>query len=89
MSEGMAKPIRVELVSRDAYWRKAVMVEWEYQFPGRAVAAEDGGEYVIEEAWLDDFTRVAGQCFSRVVRPPADPSRRRLFGRLFGPSALR
>jgi hypothetical protein len=78
----MARPLRVELSSRDAFWRRAVMVEWEYQFPGRPVVAEGGDFYVIEEDWLGDFERVAGRCFSRVVCAPADPSRRRLFRRL-------
>jgi hypothetical protein len=83
----MARPIRVELVSRDGFWRKAVMVEWEHQFPARAVADDEGGTYVIEEDWLDDFARVAGQCFSTVHLAPADPGRRRLFRLLFAPGA--
>lgn len=80
-----AKQVRVELVSRDAFWRRAVMVEWAHQFPGRALVPEEGGLYVVEEAWLDDFARVAGRCFSEVVPAPEDPSRRRLFRRLLAP----
>ena len=83
------KPIRVELVSRDAFWRKAVTVEWEHQFPERALVAEEGNVFVIEEHWFDDFARVAGQCFSTIHRAPAVPSRRQLFRRLFAPGATR
>jgi hypothetical protein len=85
----MNKRIRVELVSRDAFWRDAVMVEWKHQFPGRAVVAEPDRVYVIDEEWLDDFSRVAGACFSSVHPAPADPGRRKLFRRLFAPGANR
>jgi hypothetical protein len=87
--ETMTRPIRVEIVSRDAYWRKPVMVEWEYQYPGRAVVAEGENAYLIDEEWFDDFQRVATRCFSRVVHAPADPSRRQLFRRLFALDARR
>ncbi len=81
MNETATKPIRVELESRDAFWRNAVMIEWTHQFPDRGVVAETTGTYVIEEGWYDDFVRVAGQCFSTVNRAPADPGRRMLFRR--------
>ena len=85
----MVNRIRVEVVSRDGFWRKAVMVEWEYQFPERALAAEPDGTYLVPEGWLDDFERVAGQCFSKVVRAPEDPSRRLWFRRLLAPGERR
>ena len=89
MKQTMRKAIKVELVSRDAFWRKAVMIEWEHQFPERAIVVEREGTYVVEEEWLEDFARVASQCFSRVIPAPADPSRRQLFRRLFTPGARR
>ena len=85
----MANRIRVEVISRDAFWRNAVMVEWEYQFPERAIVVEPSGIYLIEEDWFDDFSRVAGQCFSKVVHAPADPSRRLWFRRLLAPGEQR
>ncbi len=78
----MTRPVRVELSSRDRFWRRAVMVEWEHQFPERAIVAEGGDFYVLEDEWLGDFERIAGRCFSRVVCAPELPSRRRLFRRL-------
>jgi hypothetical protein len=85
----MAKPVRVEVVSRDGFWRKAVMIEWQYQFPERTLVAEPDDTYLVPEDWLDDFARVAGECFSKVVRAPVDPSRRFLFRRLFAPGDRR
>jgi hypothetical protein len=89
MDDSSKRSIRVELASRDAFWRNAVLVEWEHQFPGRAIRAEGGNVYVIEEDWFDDFERVATKCFSQVVYAPADPSRRQLFRRLFALDARR
>jgi hypothetical protein len=89
VSETYLKPIRVELVSRDAFWRKAVMVEWNHQFPDRTVTSETGNIVVLDEAWIEDFSRAAERCFSTVVAAPADPSRRRLFRRLLAIGTLR
>lgn len=85
----MGRTIRVELTSRDAFWARAVRVEWEYRFPARELVAEDQNVYAIDEAWLDDFRSVAGACFSSVTHAPPDPGRRRLFRRLFAPEARR
>jgi hypothetical protein len=89
MSATMSRTIRVELVSRDSFWRNAVSVEWAHQYPDRPLAAEEGGTILIEESWLEDLSRVASKCFSRVHVAPADPSRRLLFRRLFAPGAQR
>jgi hypothetical protein len=78
----MEHPIRVEIRGRNEFWRKAVFVEWEYQFPDRKLIAEAGGSYLVEAEWLEDLKRVAGQCFSTVLVAPENPSRRRLFRRL-------
>lgn len=78
----MASRIRVEIKARNDFWRNAVMVEWDYQFPQRALAAEADGFYLIEENWLEDLKRVAAQCFSEVLLAPSDPGRRQLFRRL-------
>lgn len=79
----MASRIRVEIKSRNEFWRNAVMVEWEYQFPQRALKAEADGFYLIETDWLEDLQRVASQCFSEALLAPSDPGRRQLFRRLF------
>jgi hypothetical protein len=89
MNETMSRTIRVELGSRDCFWRKAVCVEWAHQFPDRPLVAEDSETFVIEENWFDDLSRVASKCFSRVNIAPADPSRRQLFRRLFTSGAQR
>lgn len=78
----MERRIRVEIVGRDEFWRKAVLVEWEYQFPDRKMVAEPNGYYLIAAEWRKDLERVAEQCFSKVLIAPDDPSRRLWFRRL-------
>jgi hypothetical protein len=77
------RKIRVEIKGRNEFWQKAVMVEWEYQFPERRLDPGDPGFYLIEEEWLEDLDRVARQCFSCVLLAPTDPGRRRIFRMLF------
>jgi hypothetical protein len=78
----MERRIRVEIIGRNEFWRDAVFVEWEYQFPERKLEPEKGTFYLIPEEWLDDLRRVAAQCFSQVLLAPQDPGRRQLFRRL-------
>ena len=74
--------IRIEINARDEFWGKAVIVEWEDQYPERRLRAEPNGRYLlIDAAWLDDLKRIAGDCFSEVLVTPADPSRRALLRR--------
>ena len=77
----MATRKRVEIIGRDNFWQKAVMVEWEHQFPDRKLNSETDGSYMIELEWLGDLEQVAKQCFSKVVLAPDDPSRRLWFRR--------
>jgi len=79
----MSRRIRVEIVGRNEFWRNAVFVEWDYQFPERKLEPEAEGFYLIEEDWLEDLQRVAAQCFSRALTAPEDPGRRRLFRKIF------
>jgi len=81
----MSSQIRVEIIGRDAFWRGAVIVEWEYQHPERKLIEEVNGSYLVEADWLEDLKRIAGECFSSIVVAPSDPSRRSLF-RHFLPS---
>ena len=78
----MERRIRVEIVGRDSFWRHAVKIEWEHQFPDRPLAADANGFYLIPADWLPDLERVAEQCFSKVLIAPEDPSRRFWFRRL-------
>jgi hypothetical protein len=78
----MQRRTRVEIIGRNEFWRDAVFVEWDYQFPERKLEPEEGNFYLIEEDWLDDLRRVAAQCFSRVLLAPQDPGRRKLFRKL-------
>ncbi|MBX3277790.1 MAG: hypothetical protein KF868_07295 [Acidobacteria bacterium] len=72
--------LRIEIVGRNEFWRKAFGVEWEYQYPDRPLTQDTPGFYRVPKAWLEDLERVAGQCFSRVLLAPSDPGRRRIFG---------
>jgi hypothetical protein len=71
--------IRIEINGRDDFWRDAVIVEWEHQYPQRVLIKEASGAFLIENDWLDDLKRIAGDCFSTIVVAPMDPSRRSLF----------
>jgi hypothetical protein len=71
--------MRIEINGRDDFWRDAVMVEWGHQYPQRVLIKEASGSFLIENEWLDDLKRIAGDCFSSIVVAPTDPSRRSLF----------
>lgn len=75
--------IKVEIKSRNKFWRNAVQVEWEYQFPDRQLTADGQGYYLIPAAWLADLQRVAAQCLSQALVAPADTGRRQLFRKLW------
>jgi len=79
----MSNRVRVEIVGRNEFWRNAVFVEWEYQFPERKLEPDGAQFHLIEEGWLEDLQRVAAQCFSRALLAPQDLGRRRLFSRIF------
>jgi hypothetical protein len=81
----MNSQIRIEIIGRDAFWRNAVLVEWNHQFPNRKLVAQTSDYYQIESEWLKDLERVADGCFSKIVVAPEDPSRR-LWLRRFIPS---
>ena len=69
--------IRIEIKARDEFWGKAVLVEWEDQYPERRLNAEPHSAYLVIEAnWLKDLKRIAGDCFSEVLVAPANPARR-------------
>ena len=79
--------IRVEIISREEFWRDAVLVEWEHQHPERKLIAQGGDSYLIEKDWFEDLDRIARDCFSTVVLAPANPARRSWFRR-FVPLAM-
>jgi hypothetical protein len=79
----MGQQLRVEIAARNEFWRRAVMVEWEAQFPDRPLIAAAGGYYLIAAEWLEDLQRVASQCLSQVVLAPEEPERRRWLRRFF------
>ena len=68
--------IRIEIIGRDAFWRDAVLVEWDHQYPERELVAQSSICYLIETEWLNDLKRVADGCFSKIVVAPEDLSRR-------------
>jgi len=84
----MGRRIRIELTSRNDFWRNAFFVEWNHQYPERSIEDTASGRMVSDDLlvpaeWLQDLQRVAGQCFSAVREAPADPGRRRIFRNLF------
>jgi hypothetical protein len=68
--------IIIEIVGRDAFWRDAVLVEWEHQYPERPLVAQSSACYLIEREWLSDLKNLADGCFAKIVVGPPDPSRR-------------
>ncbi|MEP7269859.1 MAG: hypothetical protein ABI882_00050 [Acidobacteriota bacterium] len=75
----MPREIRIEINSRDAFWRNAFKVEWDFQYPQRKLSEETPGFFCIPESWLPDVERVGKQCFSNVKLAPSDPGRRNIF----------
>jgi hypothetical protein len=75
--------IRIEVISRNEFWRNAFNVEWNYQFPDRVLTEDNDGYVQVRREWFADLERVAEQCFCTVRHPPAQPDRRRLFRSLF------
>jgi hypothetical protein len=72
----MSDQIRIEIIGRDEFWRNAVLVEWDHQYPERPLTAQSNACYLIETKWLVDLKRVADGCFSKVLVAPEDLSRR-------------
>ncbi len=75
--------MRVEIVGRSHFWCKAVLIEWEHQFPERQLITEPNDFILINEEWLADLERVAGACFSKVIIAPEIPSRLSWLRRMF------
>lgn len=76
--------MRIELVSRDDFWRHAFTVEWEFQYPQRKLGTEVAGYFQVSADWVPDLERVAEQCFSSILLAPSDPGRRNML-RVFLP----
>jgi len=75
----MSKQLKIEIASKDDFWRNAVSLEWSTRFPQRQLAAVGTGLYSIDIRWLDDLQDVALECNSTVIVAPSDPTRRSLF----------
>lgn len=75
--------LHVEIIAERKFWQDAVRVEWAHQYPQRPLKVDGANRFVIAAAWLEDLTRVAGECFARVVVAPPDAERRRILTRLF------
>lgn len=68
--------LQIEVIGRDEFWKKAVLVEWEHRHPDLKLVAGDAGSYLIENDWLKPLSEVATECNSKIVVAPPDPSRR-------------
>lgn len=75
----MARRIRIEIKAKDEFWGRAFHVEWQDQFPHRALFEDSEGHYLVEPEWRDDLDRVGAQAFCRIVEAPLSPERRRWF----------
>ena len=84
MARDARRAVRLEVESRDDFWRRALVVEWSHQYPERLLVVEDDRHVIADSEWLVDLERVAKKCFSRVRLAPASPSRRRLFRKMVG-----
>jgi hypothetical protein len=78
----MSQRIRVEIKSRDEFWQKAVLIEWEYRHPDWKLTSDDGGLYLIDGEWLESLREVASDCNATIVIGPSNPGRRSLFQKL-------
>lgn len=78
----MDRRVRIEIIGRNEFWRNAVLVEWQHQYPERILEPAPPNYFLAAADWVDDLNRVAAQCFSQVRQAPADPGRRRIFRRL-------
>ena len=72
----MGRQVRIAINGRDHFWTRAFQVEWQDQFPDRALREDDGGFFVADEDWLPDVEQIAEQTFCTVVRAPENPRRR-------------
>ena len=75
--------VRVEIIGRDEFWKNAVLVEWQHQYPDRKLVAEGPRSYLIDEDWLSALKVVATECNSTVTLAPTDTSRRTWMRQLF------
>lgn len=70
----MQQQIRIEIKGKDEFWGRAFHVEWEDQFPDRALTLNDSGHFITQIEWFDDLERVAAQTFARsfaLLRTPS------------------
>jgi len=81
----MKQQLRVEIIGRDEFWSKAVLVEWDHCHPTKKLRNVDATSFMIESDWLDSLRTIAAECNCEVMVGPDDPSRRLLF-RQFLPS---
>jgi hypothetical protein len=73
----MQQQIRIEIKGKDEFWARAFHVEWEHQFPDRALTASDAEQFTAQIEWFEDLERVAAQTFCKIVRAPENLQRRR------------
>ena len=75
----MTQRLRVEINAPDEFWRKAVLIEWEYRHPDWKLTGDAAGLYLINGEWLESLKAVATDCNSTIVIGPKSPGRRSLF----------
>ena len=78
----MSQRVRVEIQARDEFWRKAVLIEWDYRYPDRTLSNETDSWYLIDSEWIEALKEVATECNSTIIIGPGDPGRRSMFKKL-------
>ena len=78
----MKQQIRIQITGKDAFWGRAFHVEWEYQFPERALVSDSANGFWARAEWLDDLERVGSETLCKVVQAPENPRRREWIGTL-------
>jgi hypothetical protein len=78
----MSERLRVQVKSRDEFWRKAILIEWEYRHPDWKLTSDADDWYLIDSEWLESLKAVATDCNSTIVIGPNDPGRRSLLRKL-------
>jgi hypothetical protein len=76
----VAQQIRIQIKGKDAFWGRAFHVEWEYQFPDRALVSDNSSCFLARAEWLEDLERVGAETFCKVFQAPENPRRREWMG---------
>jgi hypothetical protein len=78
----MGQQIRIQIKGKDAFWGRAFHVEWEFQYPDRALVSDDLNCFLANADWLEDLERVGAETLCKIIQAPENPRRRQWMGSL-------